>query len=85
MFNHAKRKQNIVWKRDLESQCIIYTAHRDIESGDELCISYGDARLWFDDADGPDSDDEWTKIQDRATMNNSSIELEISGIGNIDL
>lgn len=32
----------------------MYTAHRDILPGEELCISYGNARLWFKDADDQD-------------------------------
>jgi len=41
----------VVWSRDLTAGTIIYKAHRDIEPGEELCISYGNARLWFKDAD----------------------------------
>ena len=51
MFNHSTLRQNVVWKRDVEAGTITYTAHRDIESGEELCISYGSARLWFNDVE----------------------------------
>ena len=37
------------WQRDLHYQTITYRALRDIDKGEELCISYG--RLWFKDVD----------------------------------
>ena len=49
LFNHSRLRQNVGWKRDIPNTCIVYTALRDIQAGEELCISYG--RLWFDDAD----------------------------------
>lgn len=54
MFNHSTLNQNVTWTRDIAAQCVIYTALRDINAGEELCISYG--RLWFKDADGDDLD-----------------------------
>ena len=60
MFNHTRRP-NIGWERDIPRQTIRYYTLRDVEEGEELCISYG-PKLWFDDADGPEegniSDDE---------------------------
>lgn len=50
MFNHSTQNQNVGWKRDLERQVIVYTALKDIEVGEELCISYGD-HLTFVDVD----------------------------------
>lgn len=50
LFNHSTRNQNVGWYRDLERQVVLYTALRDIEVGEELCISYGD-RLTFVDVD----------------------------------
>lgn len=38
------------WKRDLEHQLVAYRALRDIQEGEELCISYG-SHLTFVDAD----------------------------------
>ena len=35
------------WERNLKSQSIIYTTLRDINPGEELCISYG-AHVWFE-------------------------------------
>lgn len=49
MFNHSSLDQNVYWERDLEGRCITYRALRDIEAGEELCISYG--KLWFVDSD----------------------------------
>jgi len=60
MFNHIRRP-NIGWERDIPKQTIRYYTLRDVEEGEELCISYG-PKLWFDDVDGPKegniSDDE---------------------------
>ena len=59
MFNHSTYHQKVVWERDLRSQCILYRTSRDVEEGEELCISYG--RIWFVDADHdsdtPDGDE----------------------------
>ncbi|KAF2441627.1 SET domain-containing protein [Karstenula rhodostoma CBS 690.94] len=52
MFNHSSHEQNVVWDRDLLRQTITYRALRDIQAGEELCISYGD-HLTFKDADAP--------------------------------
>jgi len=49
MFNHSTYSQNVAWRRDLKTQCVTYTALKDIAPKEELCISYG--RLWFKDAD----------------------------------
>ena len=50
MFNHSTNHQNVVWRRNLSHQTVVYTALRDISAGEELCISYG-GNLWFKDAD----------------------------------
>ena len=55
MFNH-KRIPNVAWERDIAMQVIRYFTLRDIEPGEELCISYG-SKLWFQDTDAPDEDD----------------------------
>jgi hypothetical protein len=52
MFNHMRRP-NVGWERDISRQSIRYYTLRDVEEGEELCISYG-PKLWFDDADGPE-------------------------------
>lgn len=49
MFNHSTKAQNVRWSRNTENDYIIYTSIRDIEAGEELCISYGSRVLWFDD------------------------------------
>ena len=51
MFNHSNYAQNVAWTRDVPNECITYVALKDIEIGDELCISYGNGRLWFHDTD----------------------------------
>lgn len=60
MFNHASASSvghNVGFTRDIENEIIRYTALRDIEQGEELCICYGDsARLGFDDTDAENSE-----------------------------
>ncbi|KAL1302167.1 hypothetical protein AAFC00_002598 [Neodothiora populina] len=50
MFNHSSHSQNVGWERDLAREIVTYVALRDIEAGEELCISYG-SRLTFVDTD----------------------------------
>ena len=57
MFNHSTQDQNVGWERDIQNQLITYKALRNIEKGEELCISYG-SRLTFKDADAPKPVDE---------------------------
>lgn len=73
MFNHSIRRQNVIWARDIAAGTIVYTAHRDIEAGEELCISYGNARLWFEDADLKDEESE---LEDKD-------DFERSGLGKL--
>lgn len=83
MFNHSLLAQNVGWKRNTETDVIVYTALRDIKAGEELCISYGSARLWFDDADASAN----TEIGDdeNDTGGETLGELELSGLGRMDL
>lgn len=81
MFNHSTRAQNVGWKRNTDIDVIIYTALRDIKAGEELCISYGSARLWFKDADA-DADAEL----DAHTIGGETLaEIELSGLGKMEL
>lgn len=57
MFNHSTLQQNVAWKRDVEGQVVVYTALRDIQRGEELCISYGGG-LWFEDVDASEAEEE---------------------------
>ncbi len=57
MFNHSSQAQNVVWTRDLEHQTVIYTAMKNIDVGEELCISYG-GNLWFKDVDASSTSSE---------------------------
>nr|POE52088.1 set domain-containing protein 7 [Quercus suber] len=50
LFNHSRFGQNVVWTRDVQNALIVYRALRDVEAGEELCISYGD-HLTFEDVD----------------------------------
>jgi uncharacterized protein len=64
MFNHSNLHQNVGWERDLENLLITYTTLRDIQAGEELCISYG-PRLTFKDTEtDPEPDpDVWAELQ----------------------
>lgn len=57
MFNHSSQHQNISWTRDLDRQLVVYKALRQIDAGEELCISYGD-RLTFTDTEAADQESE---------------------------
>lgn len=76
MFNHSTLRQNVVWKRDVERGVIVYSACRDILEGEELCISYGSARLWFKDAEAEADREE-------ADGEEGKDELSRSGLGAI--
>jgi len=39
MFNHSA-DPNVVWQRDLGRLIVVYTAERDIQEGEELCLSF---------------------------------------------
>ncbi|KIW96885.1 uncharacterized protein Z519_02276 [Cladophialophora bantiana CBS 173.52] len=82
MFNHSTRDQNVGWKRNTETDVIVYTALRDIKAGEELCISYGSVRLWFEDAD---ANDEEVGGDENDTGGLTLAELELSGLGKMDL
>lgn len=56
MFNHSSSHQNVGWERDVASKVIVYKTLREVEVGEELCISYG-SRLWFVDADVDEEDE----------------------------
>lgn len=75
MFNHSTLRQNVVWSRNIAAEAIIYTAHRDIQAGEELCISYGSARLWFQDAD----------VEDESLGIEGEDELQRSGLSGLAL
>lgn len=80
MFNHSTRGQNVGWKRNTDTDVIVYTALRNIKAGEELCISYGSARLWFKDADAESYDHSHND-----TGGGTLSEIELSGLGKMDL
>ncbi|KAF9909930.1 hypothetical protein EC991_007733 [Linnemannia zychae] len=47
MFNHSN-SPNVGFQRDLDNGLIRYSTLREIQAGEELCISYG-PNLWFPD------------------------------------
>jgi hypothetical protein len=59
----------------LTAQCITYTALREIDPGEELCISYGSGRPWFGT---PKSRPEATLR--RTTPGKTLRELEFAGL-----
>lgn len=50
LFNHSRRP-NVGWRRDVERECVVYSTLREVQAGEELCISYGE-RVGFVDVDG---------------------------------
>ncbi|RMZ92286.1 hypothetical protein DV736_g469, partial [Chaetothyriales sp. CBS 134916] len=91
LFNHSTLHQNVGWRRDLAIECIVYTALRDIEVGQELCISYGNGRLWFEDADANHDEDEANTTRSRHGYEHTVEEaretygvLEMSGLSGIE-
>ena len=82
LFNHSTREQNVGWKRNTETDVIVYTALRNIKPGEELCISYGTARLWFDDVEAKD---DTAGDNENDTGGETLAELELSGLGRMDL
>jgi hypothetical protein len=90
MFNHSTKAQNVRWSRNMELDYIIYTSIRDIQAGEELCISYGSRLLWFDDAEGNDPSGPGPKEQTEHEALNVDVgggtlaELELSGLSGIE-
>ena len=84
MFNHSLREQNVGWTRNLQYDCIVYTALKFIPKGEELCISYGSARLWFEDADR-DPFESYLPEDLRADSGETLGELELSGLSGMQL
>ena len=69
IFNHSNFP-NVGFRKDLDRETITYTALRDIESGEELCINYG-PKLWFKDVEeneGNESEEDDTTILSRIEL-----------------
>jgi hypothetical protein len=81
MFNHSRGPPlNVLWTRDIEADCITYTALRNIAEGEELCISYGSGKLWFEVDDAGKGADELGEGEDYDAGQTLG-ELELSGLG----
>lgn len=86
LFNHSTLHQNVGWKRVLSDQCLIYSALRDIDEGEELCISYGGPGvLWFPDADAEEVEEAERKQRAEDVAGKDQGELGLSGLGQIQL
>jgi len=85
MFNHSTLHQNVVWTRDLEAECITYSAYRDIQLGEELCISYGSGRLWFEDAEAREANGEDGDGVLEHDPGQTLGELELGGLSRIEV
>ena len=85
MFNHSTRDQNVGWIRNTETDVIVYTALRHIKAGEELCISYGSARLWFPDADAGNGSESEGARDDGDTGGQTLAELDMSGLSRMNL
>ena len=79
MFNHSTLHQNVGWRRDVDNQMITYMALRDIADGEELCISYGEGRLWFRDAEM----EEMKRWEEGDRAHRDVLELEASGLSEL--
>jgi SET domain-containing protein len=55
MFNHSS-SPNVGFQRDFDNSLIRYSTMREIQVGEELCISYG-PNLWFPDMEDPQNQD----------------------------
>jgi hypothetical protein len=92
MFNHSTKAQNVRWSRNTEQDYIVYTSLRDIEAGEELCISYGSRILWFEDVEERErakllaSDHAAVREEVNLDVGGGTLaELELSGLSGIDL
>ena len=92
MFNHSTKAQNVRWSRNTEQDYIVYTSLRDIEAGEELCISYGSRVLWFEDVEEREqakllaSDHAAVREEVDLDVGGGTLaELELSGLSGIDL
>ena len=92
MFNHSTKAQNVRWSRNTEQDYIVYTSLRDIEVGEELCISYGSRVLWFEDVEERErakllaSDHAAVREEVDLDVGGGTLaELELSGLSGIDL
>lgn len=88
LFNHSNLRQNVGWKRDIENQVIKYTALRDIAAGEELCISYGNARLWFKDVEADEINNIGRQGEDTDALygglgSSTRSELDASGLSRV--
>lgn len=81
LFNHSSRRQNVVWRRDVAGLVIRYVTAREVEAGEELCISYGAGRLWFRDVEGVDEDDVWRRLE----VGGAEDEFELAGLRALEL
>lgn len=67
LFNHSnhRRRRNVGWTRDVVGECVRYTTLRNVEAGEELCISYG-VGVWFEGVvEGEDSEEEAEGIDEK--------------------
>lgn len=48
LFNHAYTAPNVSYTLHKPTETIRYTLARDVEEGEELCISYGSGRMWWE-------------------------------------
>ena len=92
MFNHSTKAQNVRWSRNIEQDYIVYTSLRDIEAGEELCISYGSRALWFEDVEENDQANflapDQAAIREAIDLDvggETLAELELSGLSGIEL
>ncbi len=62
LFNHDPRSPNVSYQLDHKTSSIKYTLVRAASAGDELCISYGAGRMWWE-KDEPTTSDKETQLE----------------------
>ncbi|KAK4496395.1 hypothetical protein PRZ48_012375 [Zasmidium cellare] len=65
MFNHSTQHQNVGWTRDLQREVVVYRTLREVQEGEELCISYGGRLTFVDVEDGGEGVEEVEEVLGR--------------------
>jgi len=65
MFNHSSTSPNVDYRLDREQATVTFLAGKNISSGEELFIFYGEkSNLWFDDSNAKEEDSEESSDSD---------------------
>jgi len=65
MFNHSSTSPNVDYRLDREQATVTFLAGKNISSGEELFIFYGEkSNLWFEDSNATEEDSEESSDSD---------------------